>query len=92
MRHLLENIIAVHPQNTSSLILASGLALWLVVWLVLAVDILQASRTGIWKFLWLVIASVPLLGGVLFALYMLFSADWSGAFFWRKVTSACRKK
>lgn len=92
MRHLLENIIAIYPQNTSSLILFSGIALWVVVWIILMIDILQASRTGLWKFFWLVVASVPLFGGVLFALYILFLADWSGAFFWRKVTSARRKK
>lgn len=92
MRHLLENIFAVHPQNTSSLILVSGCAVWVVVWVVLMADILQSSRSGMWKAFWLIISSVPLVGGVLFALYMLLSADWSAAFFWRKVSAARRKK
>lgn len=92
MRHFLENILAAHPQNTSTLILITGCALWFTIWLVAIFDILQASRSGAWKSFWLVVASIPLVGTAFFALYMLLAADWSAAFFWRKVSSSRRKK
>lgn len=92
MRHLLENIFAFHPQNTSDVVSVSALIVWGIVWFVLLVDIWQHPRNPLWKIFWSLIASIPLLGGILYSLYMLCVADWTSAFFWRKLPASKRKK
>jgi hypothetical protein len=91
MLNLLENLMAIQPQNTSSVVTVSGVVIWIVVWLVMLVDILQASRSILWKAVWTLISAIPLAGGVLYPLYSLVAADWSSAFFWRKLHSGRRK-
>lgn len=92
MRSLLENIISINPQNTSINIVILGCALWLVMWLVMVIDIFQSSRSGFWKLTWTIVCSVPLIGGIIYAFYMLSLADWSSTFFLRKVSASRRKK
>ena len=92
MRHLLENIFSIHPQNTSDVVSVSALIVWGIVWLVMLVDIWQSLRSPLWKIFWSLFASIPLVGGVIYSVYMLFAADWTSAFFWRKLPAGKRKK
>jgi hypothetical protein len=84
MRTVFENLLDFNPQNSSSLVLLLGCGVWVVMWVVLMIDIVKQRRSGLWTGFWLLIASVPLLGSVLYALEELLVADWRAAFSWRK--------
>ena len=92
MRSLFENIIYINPQNTSINIVILGCALWFVMWLVMIIDVFQSARSSFWKFSWTIVCSIPLVGGIIYALYMLTLADWFSTFFLRKVSAGRRKK
>jgi len=84
MRSILDNILTFSPQNISGVgLLACGL-IWLGVWAVVIADILGSPKSWLWRLSWLVVVSVPLLGGILYSLRCLLTADWAATFFWRR--------
>jgi len=91
MRTILDNILAVNPQNTSWLVLVVGIGCWLAMWFVLVIDVAKRPRSAFWKGSWLVFVSVPLIGGVLYSLAELLTADWRAAFAWRQHDRKAKK-
>jgi hypothetical protein len=86
MRHLIDNILSLSPQNVAIEVIVLTSVLWVLVWVTILIDLLSSQRSGLSKCIWLGLASVPMLGGVFYAGVNLIYADWSSAFFWRKAS------
>ena len=84
MRHLIDNILSLSPQNVAMEVIILSVFLWFLVWVVVIVDLLASQRSRLSKVFWMGLASVPILGGIFYAGSNLMSADWSAAFFWRR--------
>ena len=88
MRNFLLNLLTLSPQNISPEgMFACGLV-WVVVWWVLIADVTGSEKSMAWKLAWVVVVTLPVVGGILYSLRCLFTADWASAIFWRKQTAA----
>jgi|GEM_PF-1930986 len=92
MRKIFLNIINMAPQNVSVLVLIVCASVWAIVWAVMIFDILGRQKSGVWKAAWLTFGSVPVAGGVLYALFELLTADWKSAFSWRQHDAKTKPK
>ncbi len=61
--------------------------MWLVTWLLIIADIFGQERSAIWKAGWLILASIPIVGGMLYALSELLLGNWKKLFQWRGVAT-----
>jgi len=87
MRNLLKNIFYLAPQNNSLIVLWVAAGMWILTWLLLISDILSQERSSGWKVTWLVLGSIPIVGGILYALAELLTCDWGGLLRWRGITA-----
>lgn len=87
MRNLINNLLFLSPQNTTSIVLWIAAAMWLVTWLLIIADIVGQERSAVWKAGWLVLASIPIVGGMLYATSSLLLGDWKILFQWRGVAA-----
>ncbi|WP_395752822.1 hypothetical protein [Prosthecobacter sp.] len=90
MKRLFLNILHASPQNTSDLVLLLVVAVWVVIWVLLAADVAKHSEGFFWKVGWLVFCSIPILGGCLYSIRELVRADWSSAFSIRRHDAAAK--
>jgi hypothetical protein len=88
MRHLIDNMISLSPQNVATEILVLCIGIWIAIWVTSLIDALTSHQYILVKILWALIISIPGFGTALYALYSLAKADWSAPFFWRKSLKA----
>jgi hypothetical protein len=84
VRIVFDNIIQINPQNTSSLVVLIGIAIWVALWIVSLVDLKTSHRSSVLKFFWMLILTIPLVGVLLYSLSEIVFADWRAALSWRK--------
>jgi hypothetical protein len=92
MRNFLFNLLTLSPQTVSPEgLLACGLV-WVAVWAVLIADVTGSEKSMLWKVLWVIVVTVPVVGGILYSLRCLLTAEWASAVFWRKQTPAPKSR
>ena len=91
MRNLINNLLLLAPQNTTSIVLWIAAGMWLVTWLLIIADIVVQERSAGWKVGWLVLSSIPIIGGMLYAMAELLLGNWKKLFQWRGVATKKKK-
>jgi hypothetical protein len=84
MRNFFFNILTLSPQTISPEGLVACGVVWLAVWWVLIADVTGSGKSPAAKVFWVVVVTVPVLGGIIYSLKCLLTADWASAVFWRK--------